>query len=118
MDLEIIEGRILCDSPGFEIKIMKRQPMEGLDRIEINGKTTSFYHKEGILKGHVKGSIKYWESFLMSLMSLDLFVGMDKAYDNTDVTENPFYTSLKIWNRNASDLWHFERFLRFRGWRL
>ena len=118
MDLEIIEGRILYDSPEFEIEIMQRQSMEGLDRIAINGKTTSFYHKEGILKGHVKGSIKYWESLLMSLISLDLFVGMDKAYDNTDVTENPFYTSLKIWNRNTSDLWHFDRFLEFQGWRL
>ena len=118
MDLEIVEGRILYDSPEFEIKIMQQQPMEGLDRIAINGKITSFYHKDGILKGHVKGSIKYWESLLMSLISLDLFVGMDKAYDNTDVTENPFYTSLKIWNRNASDLWHFDRFLEFQGWRL
>ena len=118
MDLEIIDAPVLFHAGNLDRTVMELQPMDGLDRIPINGKTTSFYHKEGLLKGHVKGSIKYWETLLMGLISLDLFVGTDKAYDDTDLTENPFYTSLKIWNRNASDIWHFERFLEFWGWRL
>ena len=93
-------------------------PMEDLDAISIDGKTTSFYYKEGVLKGHVKGSIKYWESIFMSLFSLDLFVGMDKAYSDTELTGNPFYTSLKPWNRNSSNMWDFAGFLEFWGWRL
>jgi hypothetical protein len=33
-------------------------------------------------------------------------------------TSNPFYTSLKPWNRKASDMWNFTEFLEFWGWRL
>ena len=33
-------------------------------------------------------------------------------------TKNPFYTSLKPWNREASDMWDFATFLKFWGWRL
>ena len=54
----------------------------------------------------------------MSLISMDLFVGTDKAYGNSLETGNRFYTSLKPWNRKESDMWHFTKFLRFWGWRL
>lgn len=118
MNLEVIEEPVLYHPNGFKRTVMKLIQMETLDRISINGKTTSFYHKEGLLKGYVKGSQKFWESTLMSIFSMDFFVGMDKAYADSNLTGNPFYTSLKPWNRNSSDMWDFAAFLKFWGWRL
>ncbi len=113
MNLEVIEGKTLRRNGGVGKIAAQLLPMESLEKISNNGQATSFYYKEGWMKGHVKGSIKYWESTLMSLISLDLFVGMDKSYGDTEVTGNPFYTSLKPWNRNASDMWNFAGFLEF-----
>jgi len=93
-------------------------PMAQLERLPLNGGTTSFYYPDGLRKGHVKGSIKPWESILLGLFALDLFVGSDKVYADPDQSGNIFYTSLKPWNRSASDMWHFGRFLEFWGWRL
>lgn len=96
---------------------MKLLPMDGLRRLALpDGGTMSFFHDMGILRGHVKGSVKPFETLLMSWMALDLFVGSDKDYA-TDLTDNPFYTSLKPWNRHASDLWDFPAFLKFMGYR-
>jgi hypothetical protein len=118
MNLEIIENPDLNHAGVFERMVAQLFPMDALDAISIEGDTTSFFYETGVVKGHVKGSIKYWESILMSFFSLDLFVGMDKAYADTDLTENPFYTSLKPWNRNSSDMWNFAGFLEFWGWLL
>ncbi len=84
----------------------------------MNGETTSLYHKKGVLKGYVKGSIKIWESVFLSLLSMDFFIGTDKVYGDAKETGNHFYTSLKPWNRSASDMWNFGQFLEFWGWRL
>jgi hypothetical protein len=94
------------------------ESVENLEKIPLNGEHTSFYHETGIRKGHVKGSIKPWESLLLSLISLDLFVGSDKVYGDTAKSNNPFYTSLKPWNRKTSDMNDFAGFLKFFGWRL
>jgi len=118
MNLEIIEDPVLDNGNGFKITDAPLVPMVDLETIPINGKTTSFYHNKGLMKGHVRGSVKYWESIFMSLVSLDLFVGTDKAYADTEVTDNPFYTSLKPWNRDSSNIWNFARFLEFWGWKL
>ena len=83
-----------------------------------NGEVTSLYYDQWPLQGHVKGSIKPWESLLLSLVSLDFYVGMDKEYGDTAVSGNPFYTSLFPWNRRASDMNDFAGFLNFWGWRL
>ena len=48
-----------------------------------DGTFTSFYYERWPLTGHVKGAIKPWESLLLSLVSLDFFVGMDKEYGGT-----------------------------------
>jgi hypothetical protein len=118
MNLEIIEEHDLNDRRDFQKIISPLAQMNELDKIPINGKTTSFYYKKGLLKGYVKGSIKFWESISLSLISLDLFVGADKVYADSKVTGNSFYTSLKPWNRNSSDMRNFTRFLKFWGWRL
>jgi len=83
-----------------------------------DGTVTSLYYEKLPLKGHVKGAIKPWETVLLSLVSLDFFVGMDKEYGDTQESGNPFYTSLKPWNRSASDMNDFAAYLRFNGWQL
>jgi len=118
MDLEVAEEEMLLASALYTTISAPLTPAEALEKIPIKGKTTSFYHNKWPLKGHVKGAIKPWETLLLSIVSLDFFVGMDKVYGDSSVTGNPFYTSLKPWNRKASDLWEFQRFLKFRGWRL
>ena len=114
-DIRIVESDSLANIHTFSMPLVS---MDALETIPINGDSTSFFHGKGILKGYVKGSIKYWETILLSLISLDFFVGTDKAYKDTNETENHFYTSLKPWNRSSSDMWHFDRFLKFWGWKL
>jgi hypothetical protein len=114
MGLEVRDAHDLALPPFQRIPM----PVEAMDRLEnlpSTAGTTSLYYAEGILKGHVKGAIKPWETLSLSLISMDLFVGMDKAYADTG---NPFYTSLKFWRRADSDMWDFPRFLRYWGWRL
>lgn len=118
MDLEIIEARELQELRRFTVIKMPLEPIGKLEQIPLGTGTTSFYYQKGPLKGHVKGSVKPLESILLSLLSLDFFVGTDKVYSDRRETSNPFYTSLKPWNRNASDMWNFTEFLEFWGWRL
>ncbi|MGD9039248.1 MAG: hypothetical protein PVH82_06415 [Desulfobacteraceae bacterium] len=118
MHLEPMEEERLRNSERFTIIKAPLIPIENLEHIPINGEKTSFYHDRGPLKGHVKGSVKLWETLFLSLVSQDLFVGTDKVYGDSEITENPFYTSLKPWNRNSSDMWNFDDFLEFWGWRL
>jgi hypothetical protein len=117
MNLEVRDAQDLA-ADLFRIIPMKVEPMDALDRLPVDDGTTSFYYGAGLLEGHVKGSIKPWETLLMSLISLDLFVGSDKDYADTAVTDNPFYTSLKPWRREDSNMWYFARFLHYWGWRL
>ncbi len=118
MNLEVIEGNDLRMNRGFKKISTALLNIDELERIPIDDKSTSFYYQEGMLKGHVKGSVKLWESILFSTISLDLFVGTDKVYADPEVTGNPFYTSIKPWNRNSSDMWDFAEFLEFWGWKL
>jgi len=118
MDLEIIDNQNIEMDYRFNKTITPLAPMDDLMRIPINGNFTDFYHSKGLMKGYVKGSVKIWESLFLSLISLDLFVGTDKIYGDPDITGNKFYTSLKPWNRDASEMWNFKRFLEFWGWKL
>jgi hypothetical protein len=118
MDLEIVDGESLLNSEGFRSIPTPLVPADDLERIPLNGETTSFYYNYGPQKGHVKGSMKLWETLLLSIISWDFFVGADKVYGDNDKYDNPFYTSLKPWNRTASDMWNFARFLEFWGWSL
>lgn len=117
MDIDVQEARNLF-SPPFKIATMKMESMDQLDHLPVNGGTTSFYHSDGVLKGHVKGSVKPLETLFLGLISLDLFVGTDKVYGDAVETGNPFYTSLKPWRRKASNMWDFAGFLWYWGWRL
>jgi hypothetical protein len=117
-NLEIVDERSLLPSPSITVVRAPLMPVGELDRLPLDGGRTSFFYREGLREGHVKGSIKPWESLFLSLPSLDPLVGSDKAYGNRRETGNPFYTSLKPWNREASDMWDFQGFLTFWGWRL
>jgi len=118
MNLEIVDDQKIKVSPNFMIISTPLTPVEKLEELSANSDNISFFYDAGLLKGHVRGSIKPWETMFLSLISLDLFVGADKAYDDPQKTENPFYTSLKPWNRNKSNMWHFADFLEFWGWGL
>jgi len=118
MDLDIIESQNTEADHRFNRIIAPTAPMDNLTRIPVNGNFTGFFHSHGPMKGFVKGSVKVWESLFLSLISLDLFVGTDKMYGDPDITGNTFYTSLKPWNRSASEMWDFKRFLEFWGWKL
>ncbi len=119
MDLEVVEAAELGRSGVQETIETSLLPMGNLEKIPAGmGRTTSLYYNTWPYRGLVKGSFKCWETLSMSLLSLDFFVGTDKIYGDSRVTGTRFYTSLKPWNREASDMWHFERFLMFNGWNL
>jgi hypothetical protein len=118
MDLEIVDGVSLSRSQGFRVIQAPLEPIDDLENIPFNGETTSFFYDYGPQEGHVKGSMKFWETLLLSLISWDFFVGADKVYGDNEKYDNPFYTSLKPWNRTASDMSNFSKFLEFWGWRL
>jgi hypothetical protein len=118
MDITVVDEQAIKTSPHFTIIQAPLKPMQELEHIPIDSGTTSLYYNTGVLKSHVKGSVKPWESILLSLPSLDFFVGSDKVYGDRDKTGIPFYTSLKPWNREASDMWDFATFLKFWGWKL
>lgn len=94
------------------------ESMSALKRIPVEEQTISFYNTTGFKKGYVRNTVKPWELLLMSWWALDLNVGVDKEYGDSEQTGSIFYTSLKPWNRRASDMWHFAQFLNFWGWRL
>ena len=118
MDLEIIAEQEYKKLRNITVINMLLESTEKLEEIPLGNGTTSFYHQKGLLKGHVKGSVKPFETILLSLVSLDFFIGTDKVYGDREKTGNPFYTSIKPWNREASDMWNFPEFLEFWGWRL
>lgn len=115
-DLQVVERASWQPDATTKAELLALESLHSLPLDD--GATTSFYYTSGPLAGHVKGAIKPWETLLLSLISLDLFVGMDKDYGDTQASGNPFYTSLKPWNRSASDMNDFPAYLRFNGWRL
>ena len=105
-----IQGQVVI-APELPADRLRHLPLPG-------GGETSFYYANWPLQGHVKGAVKWWEMLLLSVPSLDLLVGMDKDYGDTELTGNPFYTSLQPWYRRSSDLNDFAGFLQFNGWKL
>jgi hypothetical protein len=116
MDVRVVSRDALFREPAQEAEMLG---LDSLKKLPLGENAfTSFYYENWPLTGHVKGAIKPWESLFLSLPSLDLFVGMDKEYSGDGLQRNPFYTSLKPWNRNASDLNDFPAYLHFNGWKL
>lgn len=114
--LSTISGGTPLDAPFVEAEVMG---LESLKTLRLaDGNSTSFYYRTWPLQGHVKGAIKPWESLFLSLISFDLYVGMDKEFTGDGSSANPFYTSLKVWNRRVSDMNDFPGFLKFYGWKL
>jgi hypothetical protein len=97
---------------------MHLKPMLDLYYLPYQDKTVSFFETEGSRRGYVKNNTKILERLFMSWWAFDLHVGEDKAYSTYDKSETIFYTSLKFWDRQASDLKNFSEFLAYWGWRL
>lgn len=95
------------------------QPLAALQYLQLDdGSTTSFYEEQGPRRGYVKGSHKIWERLLMGWWALDWRVGEDKKLGRNGSDGTVFYTSLKPWAREESDMRDFARFLRYWGWHL
>lgn len=119
MDLRVVPRNSSLPASVREAEVAG---LETLKQLPINdggeGTFTSFYYDHWPLKGHVKGAMKPWEFLTLSLVSLDVFIGMDKDYGDPEAGGTRFYTSLKPWNRSASDLNDFAAYLHFNGWKL
>ena len=116
MGIDVIERQQLS---GRSLVTASVHGQDSLRHIQVgDGDETSFYYQGWPLTGHVKGAFKWWELLFLSIPSLDLFVGMDKDFESTDLTGIPFYTSLQPWYRSASDMNDFAGFLKFHGWNL
>lgn len=94
------------------------RPMQNLYALPYGDSTVSFFEDQGPRRGYVKNNTKIWERLLMSWWAFDLNVGEDKAYSLLDQSGTIFYTSLKFWTREDSDLKNFTQFLNYWGWRL
>ncbi|MBI9076462.1 MAG: hypothetical protein JEZ02_13735 [Desulfatibacillum sp.] len=118
MDVRVVGDSFFADwnQAKEEAPLIPAQALEALDADGLG--PVSFFYDSGLKTGFVKGSVKTWETLLMSWMALDLFVGTDKAYSPVADKANPFYTSLKPWNRQQSNMWRFKNFLYFWGFNL
>lgn len=94
-------------------------PVALLERLPGNTeKAVSFYEESGSRQGYVKGSYKFWERLLMSWWVFDWRVGEDKKFGRYKDGLPVFYTSLKPWAREESDMRDFPTFLTYWGWNL
>ena len=100
----------------YNTVIADTQAMISLERLPLKDGTSSFYETSGSRKGYVKGSQKTWERLLMSWWAFDWRVGEDKKLGETKHDGPLFYTSLKPWAREKSDLRDFANFLTYWGW--
>ena len=105
--------------PAGAMTPMALAPLDSLNRLKLaNGGTTSFFETEGSRKGLVKGSSKPWERLFMSWWALAWNIGVDKKLGVDATYVDTFYTSLKPWARDDSDMRDFRRFLEYWGWKL
>jgi len=98
--------------------IADTQAMISLERLPLGDGTSSFYETSGSRKGYVKGSHKPLERLLMSWWAFDWRMGEDKKLGKNKDEGPLFYTSLKPWTREKSDLRNFVSFLSYWGWGL
>lgn len=95
------------------------KPLSALETLPgPNGDTASFFETSGSRRGYVKGSQKPRERLYMSWWALDWRIGEDKILGDGKGDGILFYTSLKPWAREASDMRDFATFLEHWGWKL
>ncbi|MDY0190241.1 MAG: hypothetical protein RBR22_05860 [Desulfuromonas sp.] len=94
------------------------KPMAALRNLEYAGQQLSFFETEGSRKGYVRHSQKPFERLFMSWWAMDWRVGEDKDLGPSEQTGVVFYTSLKFWDWEESNLWNFDNFLNYWGWKL
>ncbi|MEE4254963.1 MAG: hypothetical protein V2I50_13060 [Desulfuromusa sp.] len=92
------------------------KPMSALTKLPLDDAVISFYETEGARKGYVRNSHKPLERLFMSWWSMDWRIGEDKDLGPKEQTGTTFYTSLKFWKQEKSDLWNFAEFLEYWGW--
>jgi len=103
----------------YNIVKAETQSLESLEKLPLkNYETTSFYETSGSREGYVKGSFKIRERLLMSWWSFDWRVGEDKKFGKNKNDGILFYTSLKPWDREKSDMRNFVTFLKYWKWNL
>ena len=96
----------------------KKQPLDALEALYLKSRSiTSFYEENGPRRDYVKGGFKPWERLSMSWWALDWRVGEDKRLGQDKNDGIVFYTSLKPWARQASDMRDFVGFLKYWGWK-
>ena len=103
---------------NYDTVIAERQALISLEELPLKDRTTSFYETFGPRKGYVKGSQKPWERLLMSWWAFDWRIGEDKRLGQNKDDGLLFYTSIKPWARDGSDMRDFAGFLKYWGWRL
>ena len=97
----------------------QNQPLDSLKKLPMkHHKTTSFFENSGSRMGYVKGSYKFREWLLMSWWVFDSRIGEDKVFGKDKNDGILFYTSLKPWAREKSDMRDFIAFLRYWNWEL
>jgi hypothetical protein len=115
-DVSIVSGETRNQFPARQT--LAPTPMHALFALPYELGTTSLFETEGCRAGYVKDSLKILERLFMSWWAFDLHVGEDKAYSVEDPSGRVFYTSLKFWQREASDMKDFPKFLAYWGWGL
>lgn len=114
----VMELRLITEQQVLQATGLTLLPVSTLRHLPLNGETASFFEEEGARRGYVRDSRKFWERLLISWWALDAQVGEDKDLGPSAETGTVFYTSLKPWAREASDLWPFQAFLTYWGWNL
>jgi len=116
MGLDLLPAENITSPPGFVAAPLK--PMADLRKLPFGDSKISFFETEGARKGYVRNSHKPLERLLMSWWAMDWRIGEDKDLGPSEETGTVFYTSIKFWAREESDLWDFAAFLEYWGWEL
>lgn len=116
MNLALVSENNIPFSSNFMTAPLR--PMDDLRKLPFGDSEISFFETAGSRKGYVRNSHKPFERLLMSWWAMDWRVGEDKDLGPSKRTGTTFYTSLKFWAREQSDLWNFANFLEYWGWNL
>ena len=115
-DISVLKSFSVND---YKTKKTVIRPLDSLQNLSLMGMTTtSFFENSGCRKGYVKGSSKPWERLLMSWWTFDWKLGQDKKFGRDKEDSPLFYTSLKPWARDESDMRDFSTFSKYWGWKL